>query len=170
MTTYIALLRGINVGGQAKLPMAELRDLAEKAGMENVRTYIQSGNVVFESALSKGAVTKKLEKEIEAHMQKHIAVMVRSQKELRAVLAKNPFPKADPKKVGVIFFKEAVPKDFKNDVSTPGNETVHTLTHEVYIHYPDGMGRSKLKLPTCAKSGTMRNINTIQKLVELAKE
>ena len=95
--------------------------------------------------------------------------MVRSDKELGAILTKNPFKKADGAQVGVILFGKPVPKDFQKGVSTTGREVVKTARREVYIHYPDGMGRSKLKLPTIAKEGTMRNINTLTKMLGLIK-
>jgi uncharacterized protein (DUF1697 family) len=167
LNTYICFLRGINVGGRSMLPMNELRTLCEKLGFEGVRTYIQSGNVILESPLAEEALTKQLETALEKKMGKHIPVALRTVDELSEVLKKNPFQKAEPARVGVMFFAKPVKKDFLDGVSTSTGEEVKVGKREIYIHYPNGMGRSKLKLPRDAEDGTVRNINTVRKLIEL---
>ncbi len=166
MTTYVALLRAINVGGTGPLPMKTLSSLCGDCGLKNARTYIQSGNVVFDSALSESAVVSKLRKALAGHMGKPIDVMVRTGKQVRAILDANPFPHAEPAKVAVVFLSKALPK--LDGLVIPGRERVEPTRREIYIHYPDGMGRSKLKLPRTLV-GTARNINTVTKLAELAK-
>ena len=96
MTTYAALLRAVNVGGTGKLPMSELRAMCESVGFSNVRTYIASGNVVFESKLSEKSVKAKLERALETYAGRPVGVLVRTGAELAVVLAKNPFSSAAP--------------------------------------------------------------------------
>jgi uncharacterized protein (DUF1697 family) len=167
MKTCIAFLRGINVGGANILPMKELKALCEKAGFKSVRTYIQSGNVIFESALAEATLTGKLEGALRKKMDKPIAISCRTVAELERVLENNPFPRADPAKVGVTFFPNKVGKGFLSGVSTTTGEEVKVGSREVYVHYPNGMGRSKLKMPKGAEKGTTRNVNTIRKIVNM---
>src|SRR5688572_7023932 len=101
MTTFIALLRAINVGGTGKLPMKDLVLLCTELGFDKVRTYIQSGNVVFASRLSEKTIRTRLEKALTEKLGKQAAVMVRTAAEMQAVLKGNPFPHAEPAKVGV---------------------------------------------------------------------
>ncbi len=169
MNTYIAFLRGINVGGNTCLPMAELRAACNEIGFKNVRTYIQSGNVIFESDLPEEMLITMLEKALYDKVEKHIPVMIRMVEELELVNSGNPFPDAKPALVGVMFFKAPVPSDLLINVTISGPEEVKISKREIYIHFPDGMGRSKLKLPL-AQQGTVRNINTITKLIELSRE
>ena len=170
LKTYICFLRGINVGGRSMLPMKELKDLCEKLSFERVRTYIQSGNIILESPLAEAAVTKQLEAALHKKMGRQIVVALRTIDELDEVLKGNPFQKAEPARVGVMFFAKPVHKAFLEGVSTSTGEEVKIGKREVYIHYPNGMGQSKLKLPKEAEQGTVRNMNTVRKLVELSTE
>jgi len=149
--------------------MSELRTLCEKLGFERVRTYIQSGNLILETPLSEGALTKQLETALQQKMGKRIPVAIRTIDELENVLTKNPFQNAEPARVGVMFFAKPVQKDFLDRVSTSTGEEVKIGKREVYVYYPNGMGRSKLKLPKEADEGTVRNINTVRKLIELCR-
>lgn len=166
MATFIALLRAVNVGGTGKLSMKDLSTLCTgRLGLQNVRTYIQSGNVVFESGLAEDAIRTRLEKALTEQLGKPAHVVVRTAAEMRSVLKANPFPKAEPARVGVYFLTERVDKRLVEDVVAPGGEQVRAGKREIYIHFPDGMGRSKLKLP--GGMGTMRNVNTVAKLVDM---
>jgi uncharacterized protein (DUF1697 family) len=166
MPTFIALLRAVNVGGTGKLPMKDLSALCTgRLGFENVRTYIQSGNVVFESSLSEDTIRTRLEKALTEQLGKQAHVVVRTASEMRSVLKANPFPKVEPARVGVYFLTERVGKRLLEDVVAPGGEEVRLGKREIYIHFPEGMGRSKLKLP--GGIGTMRNVNTVAKLVAM---
>ena len=169
MNAYVALLRAINVGGMGKLAMTELKRLCEVAGFTSVKTYIQSGNVVFASRLSEAKVKAALEKALAAHMGKHFPAIVRSAAEMADVLKRNPFAKHPPNRVIVSFLDEPAPKDALKAMSAPGGEEAKLSGREVFIYYPDGQGVSKFKLPLLAK-GTGRNINTIAKLAEMAAE
>jgi uncharacterized protein (DUF1697 family) len=167
VTTHIALLRAVNVGGTGKLPMSDLRALCEKAGFKDVRTYIASGNVILSSPLGPGKVKAKLEAALLRRMGKPCAVMVRSQGEMGAVIDANPFPDASPAKLLVLFLDEKPPADALASVQAPGGEELALMGRELFIHFPSGMGTSKLKIPLTGK-GTGRNMNTVRKLFELA--
>ena len=169
MTTYAALLRAVNVGGTGKLPMTELRALCEAAGLANVRTYIQSGNALFESRLSASSVKKKLELALEEHMGKSVRVLVRSASELADIVQRSPFPEAPPNRVLILFMDDAPPKNALAQLVIPGREQVVLSGRELFIHFPEGMGQSKLKLPF-SKIATARNMSTVSKLAALARE
>lgn len=169
MTIFIALLRGINVGGTGMLPMKELAGLCSGLGFQAVRTWIQSGNVMFESRLSEENVRTSLEKVLARRMGKNIDVMVRTPAEMRSVLKNNPFPDREAARVAVAFLREPPPEDLMKNVDAPGGEQVKAGKREVYIYYPNGMGRSKLKLPLNGAAATVRNINTVTKLVALTE-
>ncbi len=168
MNTYTALLRGINVGGRNKLPMAELRRICVELGLGDVRTYINSGNVLFTSDRTENELTVILERALQERQEKHIPVMIRTAGDLERVLAHNPFPDAEPSKVGVMFFRSPLPDDLMSRINNPGPEEVSLQGRELYIHYPKGMGRSKLSFPL-DQEGTVRNIKTLAKLVALTR-
>ncbi len=168
MPVYIALLRAVNVGGTGKLPMAELRAMCEALGFAHVRTYIASGNVMFESGLAEAAVKKKLEQRLEAYARKPIGAVVRSVSELAAVLRANPFPDAAPDRTVAIFLDAPPPVDALEQVSGQKAEEIALGVREIYVHYKDGIGQSKLRI-AAAKAGTARNMNTVAKLLEMAQ-
>lgn len=169
MTTYIALLRAVNVGGTGKLAMADLANACSELGFQEVKTYIQSGNVVFRATQSTAAVREKLEASLARMMGKPVNVIVRTASEMRNVLEGNPFPSATPAKIGVLFLSEGEPEPLLRTVSAPGGEELRRGDKVLYIYYPDGMGKSKLKLPALRGPATMRNINTVAKLVQMAE-
>lgn len=169
MTTYAALLRAINVGGTGKLAMKDLVALCEAAGLTHVATYIQSGNVVFNSRLSEAALTTKLEAALAIKVGKPVGVLVRTADELAAVVKRNPFKQAPPNKVLVFFLPKPLSSGALNAVVIPAREAVKADGREAFVHYPDGQGRSKLKLPF-ANIGTGRNLNTVNKLAEMTRE
>jgi uncharacterized protein (DUF1697 family) len=168
MAGYVALLRAVNVGGTGILPMKELRALCVELGLENVRTYIQSGNVLFDSQLSEPALMRKLEQAIAEKTGRPVGVLVRTAVALRNILDANPFQDAKPAQVGVVFLPKAVPTKVLDGLVIPGREVVRMIGREVFVHYPDGMGRSRLKLPFAA-DGTTRNLNTVAKLLGMAE-
>jgi uncharacterized protein (DUF1697 family) len=168
MAVFVALLRAVNVGGTGTLPMSELRQLCEDAGFEDVKTYIQSGNVVFWSRLATAKVRQRLEAALGKKMGKSVGVFVRTPEELEAITRRNPFRAAAPNRVLVLFLDSAPPADALATLEIPGREEVEPSGREVFVHYPDGMGRSKLKLPF-AGAATGRNLNTVRRLLELAR-
>jgi uncharacterized protein (DUF1697 family) len=167
MASFIALLRAVNVGGTGKLPMVHLKAMCEAAGFQCVRTYIASGNVVFQSKLHEKAVRKELEARLLAYAGKPVGVFVRTAAEMADVLAKNPFPHAPGNRTVAIFLDAAPPADVLASLSGRVDEEVGLGRKEIYVYYGTNMGLSKLKIPA-AKSGTARNMNTVAKLASMA--
>jgi uncharacterized protein (DUF1697 family) len=167
MTTWIALLRAVNVGGTGKLPMADLRTICGDAGFGAAQTCIASGNVVFESSAKAAAVQAALEQRLMAYSGKPVGVLLRTAAELRAVRDANPYPGAAPNRVYTIFLAEPPPEDAAALAVGVTDEQLRLGRREIYVYYPGGMGESRLRIPA-AKSGTARNMNTVAKLVEMA--
>jgi uncharacterized protein (DUF1697 family) len=168
MTAYVALLRAVNVGGTGKLPMTELTAMCEKAGFKNPRTYIASGNVVFDSDKNEKAVKAALEKALADYARKPVVVIVRTAKEMAAVRDANPFGGTPGNRVVGIFLDQAPPKDAIAQATDVSDEEIALGTREIFVRYTNrGMAHSKLKIPA-AKTGTARNMNTITKLAEMA--
>lgn len=168
MASYVALLRAVNVGGTGKLSMTKLRALCEDAGFDDVRTYIQSGNVIFGSRLNEGKVKAKLEKELTRLMGKPQTVFVRSASELMSVVKRNPFANEPSNFVVAVVLEKRAPKSSLKNLVAPGGEEVRLSGREIFIYYPKGQGRSKLVLPIRSE-GTARNMNTVLKLTELLR-
>jgi uncharacterized protein (DUF1697 family) len=167
VTAFVALLRAVNVLGTGKLPMTELKAMCEKAGFKSVRTYIASGNVVFQSSKTEAQVKTALEAALVKYSGKPTGVFVRTAAEMAQVLARNPFSKM-PNNRTVAFFLDAPPAaDALDSVSKQTVEQLELGEREIYVYYADGIGESRLKIPA-AKDGTARNMNTIAKLAEMA--
>ncbi|MGZ8294015.1 MAG: DUF1697 domain-containing protein [Telluria sp.] len=167
MTTYIALLRAVNVGGTGKLPMSDLKSMCESLGFGNVQTYIASGNVVFDSSLAEKEVVELLAASLDEYAGKPVGVLVRTGEEMAAVLAANPFKDAAPNLTFAIFLDAKPPADSIDTVRGRNDEELELGKREIYVTYPGGSGKSKLTIPA-AKAGTARNINTVAKLAEMA--
>jgi uncharacterized protein (DUF1697 family) len=178
MPTYIALLRGINVGGHNAVAMAELRKLAVDLGFSGVATLLQSGNLVFNAGKRSGnAFETLLERETAERFGVAADYVVRSASEWKEVVAGNPFRKQakdDPGHLIVVFLKTTVTAKSVDalQASIVGPETVNGSGKHLYIVYPDGMGRSKLTGTVIEKKlgtrGTARNWNTVLKLLALS--
>ena len=169
MHTYICRLRAVNVGGTGKLPMAELRSICEKAGFADVRTYIASGNVILRSALTAAQVQSMLRTAVAKFTGKPVDLLVCTAREMAAILAANPFPHSAPNRTVVIFLDKSPPSDALEAISGLQSEELALGMREIYVHYGAGMAESKLKIPA-AKTGTAHNINTVNKLVEMASK
>jgi len=175
MNTYIVLLKGINVGGHKKVPMAELRELLTKSGFENVKTYIQSGNVILESSKrSLKKIEETIKKAILDYFGFEVSVLVKTRKDLDRIFDNSPFPEEEKRKSYFIMLHD-----------TPDSELVKVASEKVYegeeykiindcIYYysAKGFGQSKFntnyferKLNTFA---TARNYNTMVKLLSLS--
>ena len=174
MTTYIGLLRAINLGAHNKIAMSDLRALLEKLGFTDPKTLILSGNVVFKSDEKSAA---KIEQVIEQATAKHLGVttdyFIRSAKEWQGIIDANPFraeAKSDPARLVAMCLKDA-PAQAKVkalQAAIKGREIVRAKGSVAYFVYPDGMGRSKLSITMIEKTfgtrGTARNWNTVLKL------
>ena len=148
--------------------MADLVKLCHKAGFPGARTYIQSGNVVFDTDASEAAVKAALERALASKLRPPVGVLVRSAAEIDRVLARNPFEEAPPNRVIVLFLDEPPPKSTLARVQPPGGEQLVLRGRELYIHFPDGQGASRLEVPLAAR-GTGRNLNTVTKLAAMAR-
>ena len=167
MSTYVALLRAVNVGGGEKLPMKELKRMCEEAGFESVETYIASGNVVFTATDTPDKAKSIIETRIEDFCGMHIDVFIRSAREMIDLVDANPYPDEPGNQVAVMFLDQKPPNDLPGKASGVGNETFEPAAQEIFIHYPDGLGRSKLKFEGVGL-GTTRNMNTVSKLADMA--
>jgi uncharacterized protein (DUF1697 family) len=177
MTTYIGLLRAVNLGPTNKVAMSDLRDIITGLGMQDARTLLQSGNVVFRSSVRSAAKLEQLlEQALAQHLGRTTEVFVRTVDELKAVIAGNPFPEfaaRDPSHLLVVFLKEAVNPTAVEALAKAitGREEVRADGRHLYIVYPDGIGRSRLgtlREAKIASRGTGRNWNTVLKLAALA--
>lgn len=178
-TTYIGLLRGINVGGKRKLKMDLLRSAVAEAGWSDVTTYIQSGNVVFTGPKqAESTVASGLEQTIEQAAGFDVTVVVLTLAGFRSVLDKNPFTEraAEPGHLHYVFLRDKVDRAAIDRLDLPSfaPEELAVGDGVVYLHLPNGMGRSKLAQALTPKTvggeATARNHNTVQKLVVMGEE
>ncbi|MFE9970474.1 DUF1697 domain-containing protein [Streptomyces hirsutus] len=199
-TTYAALLRGINVGGRRKVPMAELRTLMEGLGHDAVRTHLQSGQAVFTTGSGRpegreagedggegagentieDALAAELADAVERRFGFAVDVIVRDHAYLRAIVEDCPFPAAEsaPEQLHVTYFSAAVDADRFADVDRAAHlpEEFRLGDRALYLYAPDGLGRSKLAerlaRPRTTKGvvATTRNWNTVVKLMELTRD
>jgi uncharacterized protein (DUF1697 family) len=177
MTAFVSLFRGINVGGNRKVRMSELKEVHESLGLKDVLPYIQSGNVVFNSD---DADLARFRRQIEDGFEKkfgfHVEVFVRTSAELSDIIDKNPFQGQQSKesKFVTVMFLADRPKDTAQEdllKTYTGPEEIFFIGKEMYIYYPDGVGRSKLSHSYIEKKlktfGTGRNWNTVLQLQKL---
>ena len=181
MKTYIAIIRGINVSGKHKVPMAELRSLCENLGWRNVRTYIQSGNVVFEAESPTGLAAM-LASGIAETFGFQVPVLVRSAAEMAEVVERNPFGEIEdfaPEKLHVTFMAEEPQPDkleaIKAFTFEPEKYTI--LGKEIYVYCQNGYGNTKLenlffekKLKVTCTTRNWRTVNELVKISQLAAE
>jgi uncharacterized protein (DUF1697 family) len=176
MTIYIALLRGINVGGKNKIKMTELKLLFERMGFSQVQTYINSGNVLFESQENEETLVRQIEDEIERTFFLSIKVVLRTSTELVEIIASCPYKEdvaQDGKNVNIGFMNEAPSQEGIDRVSTyKDTNDFQILGREIHLLFRQSVGKSKLAKNLQKLSGTVtiRNWNTINKLANLAKE
>ena len=185
MATHIALLRGINVGGRNKVSMAELRAVVAGLGHTGVATYIQSGNGVFTSdEADNEALATALEAAIAANLGVKPAVVVLSRADLARAVRDNPYPdEPNPKMVHAVFFRGPVPTGTAKAIEAgqqraaergSGRDSAQVVGTTLFLHTPDGFGRSELALYLLGRSaspcaaGTARNWSTVTKLLALS--
>lgn len=176
---YAALLRGINVVGRKMIKMEELRLLCESLGLSGAQTLLQSGNVVFRSAeKDREKLAKRIEGGIERKFELDVRVVVRTSADLRRVIKGNPFKRGETPNLSwlLVMFLDAKPEsgafaDLRSHYKGP--EDIHLAGEELYIHYCNGVGKSKLTNDLIQRklqvTGTARNWNTVQKLLTLAE-
>ena len=166
MTSYVALLRAVNVSGTGKLPMSELKRIGELCGFGNVRTFIASGNLLFESALGEAEVAGMIEAKLETFFGKHVPVFVRTARELTATAAANPFMDDKPSRVMVHFIAEDPVREMLAAARDVNGERMALGPRAIIVSYGEGIGKTRLKLPA-VKQGTARNMNSVAKMAEL---
>jgi uncharacterized protein (DUF1697 family) len=174
--TAVSLLRGINVGGHKTVPMAGLKSLYEALGLENARTYLNSGNIVFQSpvaALPK--IAGRIEDAIEKAFGFQVRTLIRTASELDSLLQGNPLQTSltKPSHLLVMFLEDKPLKARFEDLrqSFSGPEKFHLSGREIYLYYPNGIGRSKLTNALIEKklnvAGTARNWNVVTRLHQM---
>jgi uncharacterized protein (DUF1697 family) len=176
VTTYIALLRGINLGRSRRVAMADLRGWLTELGYTDVHTHLQSGNAVFASDEPAGEVTRQIEKRLEAGTGFPVGCVVRTAAQLRRIVAGNPFEDfaADGARLQVAFLSAPLDPARLADVdpAAVAPERFHAAKTEIYLWYPNGIQKSKLNGLLTDKrlgvSATARNWNTVTKLLEIA--
>jgi len=178
MPIMIALLRGVNVGGHHKVKMDELRALCQTLKLRDAQTYVQSGNVVFRTdEVDALRLAKRLEDAIERKFGFHADIVLRTPAELKKLIAGSPFANRkglEPGKLVVTFFACDLEEDRCQQIRSLKAEVeeIQLAPRELFIYFPDGMGRSKL-VPlldrTLKKTGTARNWNTVTKLLAMAE-
>lgn len=173
MTTFIVLLRAVNVGGR-KVEMAKLRDVAGKAGYKDAQTYIASGNLVLSGSGTPAGVQAKLEKAIAEAFGMEVRIIVRTAEQWSAYLHGNPFPSAPPNLLYLCLSQAPPSKDAATTVLAKaiGGEQAKLVGDGLWMNYPAGMGKSKITPAHVDKATgsptTARNWNTVRKLAELA--
>ena len=176
MNVAISMLRGINVGGQKKVPMDELKECYESLGFSRVQTYIQSGNVVFSfGGSSESSLTQKLEKGIRAKFGFDVPVMIRTREEMQQVIRNFPFTRAQEERAHVTFLS-AEPATFpapQLEGARAQHEEFAISGREVYLFLPHGYGRTRLSNAFFEKQlkvlATTRNWRTVRALHALAQ-
>jgi uncharacterized protein (DUF1697 family) len=171
MTSYVALLRGVNLLGVSTLKMVDLRAIAAELGFCSPRTFIASGNLLFTSDKAEENVKRLLEQRLTKHMGRQVVAMVRTADEMEAAVRANPFNDEPGNRVQAFFMHAPPPPDLLTTVRNQADdERVAAGIREVYVAYGEkGIGHSRLRIPS-AEAGTARNMNTVAKLAELAKE
>lgn len=181
MTIYVSMLRAVNVGGTSRIKMDALRAAYESMGLKDVRTLLASGNVIFRSGLKdREQLVKRIMQEIERQLGLHVDVILRTLAEVASIVERGPVlsPRADMAKLHVMFLagvpdgaaQAALGKWHK---SSELREMLEMRGPEIYLYYPDGVGRSKLSNAVIegklGVSGTSRNWNTVTKLLEVGR-
>jgi uncharacterized protein (DUF1697 family) len=178
MARHILLLRGINLAARNRIAMPDLRSVLEDAGFDDVRTYLQSGNVVVGSKAKSDDVARRAERLIAKHFDLDIAVVVRSRAQLAQIVERNPLQKVakNPKRYQVSFLASKPGGDVIERVEAAAEppEQVVAIGREIYAWHPDGIGRSRLWTLLAGQrlgiTATARNWTTVTKLLSLARE
>ncbi len=167
MNTFVALLRAVNVGGTGKLAMSALKLMCAELGCSRIETYIASGNVVFDCSGTAATVKSQLEQRLLRLAGKPVGVVLRSATEMRGVRDANPFPDREPAHVYACFLDTKPRTAVLDEVRGRTVELIGIGKREIYVYYPSGMGKSRLRIPA-ASAGTARNMNTVAKLVAMS--
>jgi uncharacterized protein (DUF1697 family) len=173
VATYVAFLRGVNLGPNNKISMPALRGMAEVLGYTNVATYINSGNLIVTTPKKAATVEHEISKAIKGTFGRPIDVTVRTPAQLKEVLAENPYPDGNPSQVTVAFLTKAPAKDAEDRVAAVAKnyEPFAFAGQQVYVNYSQGIGKSKLAekfSDIIGVSSTVRNIRTVERVLALS--
>jgi len=166
VTAYVALVRAVNVSGTGKLPKEDLKAMGGACGFDNVRTFINSGNLLFTSDLAEATVQKRIAEKLADYFGKPTAVYVRSAHEMADVVKKNPFDDDKPSRVMAHFVAEKPTTSMIDEARDAQGERLALGPRLIYVSYGEGIGKTKLKLPA-VKQGTARNMNSVARIAEL---
>ncbi len=166
MTAYVALLRAMNVAGTGKLPMAELKRIGDDCGFASVRTFIASGNLLFDSDLAEAEVQARIEAKLETFFRKPVPVFVRTAAEMAATAAANPFDDDTPNRVMAHFITAEPVAAMLAEARDVVGERMALGPRAIFVSYGEGIGKTRLKLPA-VKAGTARNMNSVAKMAAM---
>ena len=166
MTSYVALLRAVNVSGTGKLPKDDLRAMGEACGFENCRTFIASGNLLLTSKLGEAEVKRRIEQRVADYFGKPVPVYVRSAAEMAEVVACNPFTDDKPNRAFAYFIDEKPVPAMLDEARDVNGERLALGPRVIYISFGDGIGKTRLKLPA-VKLATARNLNSVARMAAL---
>ncbi len=177
MTTFVSMLRGVNVAGHKKLKMSELTEYYTSIGLHDVQTYIQSGNVVFSTNIADASmIAKRVEKELRSRLGWDVAVFIRSSSELTRIIDRNPLAGKDQSRLHVTFLYAKPPRISTDKIVAALNagEEFSISDREVFLFLPNGSGRTKLSNNFLEKvlgvPATTRNWNTVTTLSKMASK
>jgi uncharacterized protein (DUF1697 family) len=172
VATYVAFLRGVNLGPNNKISMSALRAMAEDRGYTDVATYINSGNLIISSSKKAATVEREISNAIKDTFGRPIDVTVRTPAQLKKILAENPYPDGNPSQVTVAFLTKAPPANAQDKVAAVAtdHEPFTFAGQDVYVNYSQGIGKSKLAerfSDIIGVSSTVRNIRTVERVLAL---
>ena len=160
------MLRAVNVGGTGKLPMAELKAIGTACGFDNVRTFIASGNLLFDSDLDETGAEMRLAARVDAFFGRPVPLFVRSAAEMAQATAGNPFTDDKPSRVMAHFIADTPSTAMLDEARGIVGERMAVGPRLIYVSYGEGIGKTKLKLPA-VKCGTARNLNSVARIAAL---
>ena len=166
MTAYVALIRAVNVSGTGKLPKEDLKALGEACGFNNVRTFINSGNLLLTSDLAESTVQKRVEDKLAEYFGRAVPAFVRSAAEMAEAVTRNPFNDDKPSRVMAHFIGDKPTQAMIDEARDVAGERLAPGPRLIYVSYGEGIGKTKLKLPA-VKQGTARNMNSVARMAEL---
>ena len=166
MTAYVALIRAVNVSGTGKLLKEELAAMGEACGFANVRTFINSGNLLFTSDCGEADAKARMEQCVARHLGKPVPVFVRSAREMAEAVERDPFTDDKPSRRYAHFIDESPTQAMLDEARDVAGERMALGPRLLYVSYGEGIGRTRLKLPA-VKQGTARNMNSVAKMANL---
>jgi uncharacterized protein (DUF1697 family) len=166
LTAYVALIRAVNVSGTGKLLKEDLQAMGEACGFDNVRTFINSGNLLFTSDCGEAEAKARVEQSVARHFGTPVRVYVRSAREMAEAVERDPFTDDKPSRRYAHFIDESPRQAMLDEARDVAGERMALGPRLLYVSYGEGIGRTRLKLPA-VKQGTARNMNSVAKMAKL---